>query len=955
MNQIVIRGAREHNLKGVDLEIPRGQLVVITGMSGSGKSSLAFDTIYAEGQRRYVESLSVYARQFMEQLARPDVDTIEGLSPAICIEQRPLARNPRSTVGTVTEIYDYLRLLYARVGQPHCHRCREPLVSQTVQEVVSQLFELPEGSRLSVLAPIVRAGRGGFGALFEQLRRDGYTRVNIDGEMLELASDLEIDPAAEHSVDVYVDRLILKARARSRLAESLELAMKLADGVAKVILADGNEQSRHEERLFSERLLCHRCGVSAPELTPRLFSFNSPDGACPKCAGLGSLYAFDESLIVPDPSRSLREGAIEPWRQRRASHYQQLLERLAEVYDFSLVRPFRELPRSVRDMLLHGTEEEIAFDSAGRGKRHRARRPFEGVFANLSRRMEEARKRRAEADSAADPERLEEDLEQFQRYMSSNPCPECKGKRLRAEARHVLIEGQSICDVGEMSVAQALEFLTRLQLQGLRREIAQKLLGEIHSRLSFLAGVGVDYLTIDRSTATLSGGEGQRVRLATQIGASLVGVLYVLDEPSIGLHQRDNERLLQTLRRLRDQGNSVLVVEHDEDTIRAADFVVDMGPGAGQHGGEVVACGTVDQIVATDSSLTGQYLGGKLSIPRPARRRGPSKAKLVLRGVSHNNLAQVDVELPLGRLVCVTGVSGSGKSSLVMDTLLPALRQRLHGAACKGGALRSIEGVNLLERVIAVDQTPLGRTPRSNAATYTGMLSFIRELFAGLPESRMRGFRAGRFSFNVKGGRCEACRGDGTRRIEMHFLPDIYVTCAVCGGSRYSDETLRIKYRGKSIADVLAMSVDQALDFFAAVPRVREKLLGLKDVGLGYLGLGQPANTLSGGEAQRVKLSRELGRRSIERTLYVLDEPTTGLHFADIQLLLQVLGRLVEAGSTVLVIEHHLDVIKCADHVIDLGPGGGAAGGQIVGAGTPEELVHLEQSATGQYLRRVLQ
>ena len=952
---IVIRGARENNLRSIDIDLPRGKLIVITGPSGSGKSSLAFDTIYAEGQRRYVESLSVYARQFLDRLGRPDVDTIEGLSPAISIEQRGLSRNPRSTVGTVTEIHDYLRLLFARVGEASCPSCGASLSRQSVPEMVARLCSLPARSRLGVLAPLVRGRKGAFADLFEQLRRDGYTRVRVDGEERELGDELVLDKQKKHEIDVYIDRLVVKDEARSRLAESLELALQLGDGLVRVLRLPerGAKDAEVEALLFSEQLACHPCGVDFPELTPRLFSFNNPQGACPACSGLGVLLEFDHELIVPDPRLSLREGAIAPWEQRNAAFHQQLLERVAAHYEFSLVTPFQELPARVREVLMQGSgEEEIDFFIDRGGREQRYRKAFEGVVPNLQRRLAELQRKRRE--SAGQDDTFDDVIDELERYLRRTPCPSCGGTRLRAEALAVKVGGRNVAEISALPVTQALSYARGLQLTGNRAEVARKLLAEIGGRLAFLEGVGVGYLSLDRAVSTLSGGEAQRVRLATQIGASLVGVLYILDEPSIGLHQRDNARLIATLQRLRDLGNTVLVVEHDEETMRAADHLVDLGPGAGVEGGRVVAQGTLEQILSHRESITGHYLSGRRRVEIPRERRGPSQKHLVLRGARTHNLRSVDLSLPLGRLVCVTGVSGSGKSSLVVDTLLPALRRQLHGAVA-GGAYDALEGVQYLEKVIAIDQSPIGRTPRSNPATYTGVHQLVRDLFAGLPEARMRGWKPGRFSFNVKGGRCEACKGDGKIRIEMHFLADMYVTCEVCGGRRYSEETLRVRYRGRDIAEVLALSIDEALDFLKNVPRVREKLDTLVSVGLGYLTLGQPANTLSGGEAQRIKLARELSRRAPESTLYVLDEPTTGLHFKDVELLLAVLQRLVDGGASVLVIEHDLDVIKCADHVIDLGPEGGDAGGQIIATGTPEEVAATESSYTGRYLAPVLE
>jgi excinuclease ABC subunit A len=948
VKSIVIKGARENNLKDVSLEIPRDRLVVITGLSGSGKSSLAFDTIYAEGQRRYVESLSPYVRQFLEQMGRPDVDSIDGLSPAISIEQRGLSKNPRSTVGTVTEIYDYLRLLYARVGRPHCPRCERSITSQSVQQMVDQLLRLPQGARFSVMAGVVRDRKGEFRKELESLRRDGFARVNINGEVLDLSEEIALDKNRRHTIEVYVDRLVLKTGIESRLTDSLELGLKLGGGQVKVALLEG------PDLLFSEKLACVECGLSFPDLSPRSFSFNNPRGACPGCSGLGVLMEFDEDRIVPHPELSLREGAIEPWEHRSSAYYQQVLDTLAAQFGFDLFVPYAELPASVKALLMRGSGDvDVEFSLDRGGDRHTYRRPFEGVIANLERRLGEQQRRRKEGGGTGELEAFDDIVEEFHRYMRERTCPECDGARLRAEARHVLLGGRPIHAVTRLGIAEALDFFGGLALEDREREIAGRVLQEISGRLSFLCSVGLEYLSLDRTSASLSGGEAQRVRLATQIGSSLMGVLYILDEPSIGLHQRDHARLLQTLLRLRDAGNTVLVVEHDEATIRAADFVVDLGPGAGTHGGEVVAAGTPDEIVACPRSLTGQYLSGTRRIEVPRNRRRASR-HLTVRGARQNNLKDIDVRFPLGVLTCVTGVSGSGKSTLVVDTLLPALRAELHGAKATPGTHRTVEGVRLLDKIIAIDQSPIGRTPRSNPATYAGVFAPVRELFASLPESKVRGYRAGRYSFNVKGGRCEACQGDGILRIAMHFLPDVFVQCEVCGGRRYNRETLQVAYKGSSIADVLAMTVDEASDLLGTVPTIRQKLEALRAVGLGYLALGQPANTLSGGEAQRLKLSKELARRATGSTLYILDEPTTGLHVADIQVLLGVLEELVEAGNTVVVIEHHLDVIKCADHVIDLGPEGGEHGGRVVATGTPEEVARVAESYTGQWLGGVL-
>ncbi|PLX79793.1 MAG: excinuclease ABC subunit UvrA [Desulfuromonas sp.] len=933
-DKIIIKGACEHNLKNIDIEIPRDQLVVITGVSGSGKSTLAFDTIYAEGQRRYVESLSAYARQFLEQMDKPDVESIEGLSPAISIEQKTTSKNPRSTVGTVTEIYDYLRLLFARVGRVHCYKCGKEISSQTVQQMVDRVMVWPEKSRLMVMAPIVRGRKGEYRKELKQLQADGFSRVRIDGEMYELSDPIELDKNKKHTIEIVVDRIIVKPGIESRLADSLETALGLAEGVVRVEIIDG------ESRLFSEQHACVECGVSYPEITPRMFSFNNPYGACEACSGLGTRMYFDIDLVVPNPDLSIREGAIAPWESRTGYWYQQILEALAEHYDFDLTTPFSQLPQEISKAILHGSgEEQVKFFFDQGDRRHFYHKKFEGVLPNLERRFRET-------DSDAVRENLE-------RYMNIMPCPSCNGARLRPESLHVKVGGKNMQEVVAQSIVLATDFFTELSLTEKEAEIGRRILKEIRERLSFLTHVGLDYLTLDRSSGTLSGGEGQRIRLATQVGSSLVGVLYILDEPSIGLHQRDNRRLLETLKRLRDLGNTVLVVEHDEETILEADHVIDMGPAAGMHGGEVVAEGTPEEIMKVPASLTGQYLGGELVIPLPEQRR-TAKNFLELKGASANNLKNVDVSIPLGVLTCVTGVSGSGKSTLIIDTLYKTLAQRLNRARDRAGKMDDIIGLEKLDKVIDIDQSPIGRTPRSNPATYTGVFSDIRELFAQLPEAKVRGYKAGRFSFNVKGGRCEACQGDGIIKIEMHFLPDVYVQCEVCKGARFNRETLEIKYKGKTIADVLDMTANQAAAFFTNIPKIHRKLETLRDVGLGYIKLGQSATTLSGGEAQRVKLAKELGKRATGQTIYILDEPTTGLHFADIRKLLDVLQRLVDTGNSVLIIEHNLDVIKTADHVIDLGPEGGDRGGEIVATGTPEEIARISRSHTGCYLRAYL-
>lgn len=932
---IAIKGAREHNLKDIDVTLPRDRLIVITGLSGSGKSSLAFDTIYAEGQRRYVESLSAYARQFLEQMDKPDVDSIEGLSPAISIEQKTTSKNPRSTVGTVTEIYDYLRLLFARVGTPHCYRCGRVIASQTVQQIVDQVLRLPESSRVQVLAPVVRGRKGEYRKEWEELRRQGFTRARVDGQIRELAEKIELDKMKNHTIEVVVDRLIIRPSIEKRLADSLETAMNLSDGIVMLDVGDG------EALVFSERFACIPCGISYPELSPRLFSFNSPHGACPECDGLGFKQHLDLDFIIPDRTKSLREGAVKLWDVQQSIYVAQMLEAVAAHYGCDLDLPFEQLSAQMQEILLHGSRgEKVRFFYEKGGKRHYYLQEFEGIVPYLERKY------------LADEEGSNgTDVES---YMSVKPCGRCQGARLRPESLAVKIADRSISEATAFSVKEALGFFDALQLTAQQRFIAERILKEIRERLTFLANVGLDYLTLDRPAATLSGGEGQRIRLATQIGSSLVGVLYILDEPSIGLHPRDNHRLLETLKRLRDMGNTVIVVEHDRDTILAGDFVVDLGPGAGVHGGHVVAQGTPEEVCQHDTSLTGQYLSGRLAIEVPPKRRRGNGKFLTITGASENNLRDVAVKIPLGVFTCITGVSGSGKSTLLIDIMYKALAQRLYRTLQRPGRYQDIQGVEHIDKVIDIDQSPIGRTPRSNPATYTGVFTDIRSLFAQVPEGRMRGYKPGRFSFNVKGGRCEACQGNGVLKIEMHFLPDLYVTCDVCKGKRFNRETLEIKYKGKSIAEVLEMTVDEALLFFANVPALREKLETLSDVGLGYIALGQAATTLSGGEAQRVKLAKELSRRSTGRTVYILDEPTTGLHFADIQQLLHVLNRLVDLGNSVLVIEHNLDVIKTADYIIDLGPEGGDAGGQLVASGTPEEVAQAPSSFTGQYLRPVL-
>jgi excinuclease ABC subunit A len=936
---IVVKNARQHNLKGIDLEIPRDKLVVITGLSGSGKSSLAFDTLYAEGQRRYVESLSAYARQFLEQMDKPDVDSIEGLSPAISIEQKTASKNPRSTVATITEIHDYLRILYARVGEPFCPDCDLPISAQSPQEIVDQLLSRPEKTRLTLLAPLIEGRKGTHKEVFDRLSRDGFVRARVNGLIVDLAEDVSLDKKKKHTIEAVVDRLVVSDKIGRRLTDSVELALRLAEGTIRVVIQEPDREP--EEILFSEVLGCPNCGFSLPELTPQMFSFNNPQGACPACDGLGTRLFLDPDLIVPDKDKSLMHGAIEPWSKRQSEFFLQTLEALARHYRFDLFHPWHKLPAKVRHAVLYGSgDEAIRFVYEGEGHFHNRVRPFEGVIPNLMRRYH---------DTGSPVIR-----EEIERFMSLVPCEECGGARLRKTSLAVKVGGLNLAQVAAFTIRRADAFFEGLKFDKRRTEIARRVLKEIRERISFLMDVGLDYLTLDRSSATLSGGEGQRIRLATQIGSRLVGVLYILDEPSIGLHQRDNRRLLATLVSLRDLGNTVLVVEHDAETILTADHVIDMGPGAGRMGGQVVFNGTPAQLKKDQKSLTGAYLSGRKAIPVPAQRRRPGNGHLIIEGAVQNNLQDLTVKFPLGVLTVVTGVSGSGKSSLVIDTLQKALAQHLYRAKDRPGQYKKIRGLGKIDKVVDIDQTPIGRTPRSNPATYTGLFTPIRDLFSQTPESRMRGYKPGRFSFNVRGGRCPDCEGDGIIRIEMHFLPDVYVKCETCGGKRYNRDTLEIKYKGATIADVLDMTVNQAGEFFGAVPVLRRKLQTLIDVGLGYVKLGQSATTLSGGEAQRIKLSRELSKRDTGRTLYVLDEPTTGLHFDDINRLLSVLDRLVTAGNTVVVIEHNLDVVKCADHIIDLGPEGGDGGGRIVAEGTPEEVARVKTSHTGRYLAAVL-
>ncbi|ALZ17281.1 excinuclease ABC subunit UvrA [Pseudomonas aeruginosa] len=941
MDKILIRGARTHNLKNVDLTLPRDKLIVITGLSGSGKSSLAFDTLYAEGQRRYVESLSAYARQFLSMMEKPDVDTIEGLSPAISIEQKSTSHNPRSTVGTITEIYDYLRLLYARVGTPRCPDHDIPLEAQTVSQMVDQVLALPEGSKLMLLAPVIRERKGEHLAVFDEMRAQGFVRARVDGKLYELDEVPKLDKQKKHSIDVVVDRFKVRADLQQRLAESFETALSLADGIALVAPMDEDEDV--EEIIFSARFACPVCGHSISELEPKLFSFNNPAGACPTCDGLGVKQFFDARRVV-NGELTLAEGAIRGW-DRRNVYYFQMLGSLAQHYGFSLEEPFDELGAEHQKVVLYGSgRENVDFRYLNdRGDIVKRSHPFEGILPNLERRYRET-------ESAT----VREELAKF---LSTQPCPDCHGTRLRREARHVWVGDRTLPAITAMPVGEACEYAAGLSLTGRRGEIAAKILKEIRDRLQFLVNVGLDYLTLDRSADTLSGGEAQRIRLASQIGAGLVGVMYILDEPSIGLHQRDNERLLATLTHLRNLGNTVIVVEHDEDAIRLADYVVDIGPGAGVHGGQVVAEGTPDQVMNHPDSLTGKYLSGRKKIAVPAKRTPRDKKKLLkLKGARGNNLQNVNLEIPVGLFTCITGVSGSGKSTLINNTLFPITATALNGATTLEVApYDSFDGLQHLDKVVDIDQSPIGRTPRSNPATYTGLFTPIRELFSGVPEARSRGYGPGRFSFNVKGGRCEACQGDGVIKVEMHFLPDIYVPCDVCKGKRYNRETLEIRYKGKSIHEVLEMTIEEAREFFDAVPALARKLQTLMDVGLSYIKLGQSATTLSGGEAQRVKLSRELSKRDTGKTLYILDEPTTGLHFADIQQLLDVLHRLRDHGNTVVVIEHNLDVIKTADWLVDLGPEGGSKGGQIIANGTPEQVAEMSQSHTGHFLKPLLE
>ncbi len=935
-DEIVVSGAREHNLKDLHLRLPRHSLTVITGLSGSGKSSLAFDTIYAEGQRRYVESLSAYARQFLGQMDKPDVDSIEGLSPAISIDQKTTSRNPRSTVGTVTEIYDYLRLLWARIGHPHCYNCGRPIAAQSAEQIVDQVMMLDEGTRFMVLAPVIRGRKGEYGKLFEELRAEGFTRVKVDGALRRLEEEIVLDKKFKHDISVVVDRLVMRSDLRKRLADSVETAVSLAEGIIDVEDVDGGDLTT-----YSERFACLHCGTSMPELEPRMFSFNSPHGACPRCTGLGSQMEIDPELIVPDPSLSLGEGAILPWSTSASNYYEQMTQAIAEKWEIDMETPWEELDEQVRDTFLYGTNGERIYVSYRNryGRRRSYMTRFEGIVNNLERRYRET-------DSDYSREKIEE-------YMSVRPCPECRGARLRPESLAVKVGGLSVYELTSMSARRSIEWFAELDLSDTERAIARLILREIDERLRFLDNVGVGYLSLERAASTLSGGEAQRIRLATQIGSSLVGVLYILDEPSIGLHQRDNARLISTLERLRDLGNTVIVVEHDEGTMRAADHLIDLGPGAGEHGGELVAQGTPGEVMAVPESATGQFLSGARAIPLPRRRRRPS-GYVEIEGASQHNLRNVNVKVPLGTFCAVTGVSGSGKSTLVNEVLYKAVANRLHRAKQRPGAHRRISGLDEVDKIINIDQSPIGRTPRSNPATYIGLFDHIRDLFSRTQEARARGYKPGRFSFNVKGGRCEVCRGDGQIKIEMHFLPDVYVPCEQCHGKRYNRETLEVRFKGRTVADVLDMTVEVALDFFQHIPKIKRKLQALHDVGLDYIRLGQPATTLSGGEAQRVKLASELSKVATGRTLYILDEPTTGLHFADVQRLLEMLDRLVDQGNTVVVIEHNLDVIKTADRIIDLGPEGGEEGGQIVATGTPEQVAAKPGSYTGRFLAEIV-
>ncbi len=939
-DNIVIKGAREHNLKNLDITIPRDKFVVITGISGSGKSSLAFDTIYAEGQRRYVESLSAYARQFLGQMKKPEVDYIEGLSPAISIDQKTTKTNPRSTVGTATEIYDYLRLLYARIGQPHCYKCGKPISQQTSGQIVGSIYKEEEGTKIQILAPVVKDRKGEHQKIFEDLKRRGFVRVRVDGEVLSLDENIELDKNRKHTVDVVVDRLVIRYDVdfKRRLADSVETALELGEGLIIVLL---EKNSQINEKIFSEHFACPDCDINFEEISPRSFSFNSPHGACPECNGLGSKMEMDTDLVVPDKTLSLNEGAILPWSKskKKDNYYYQMLKAIAEHYGFSMDTPFQDLPQKYQNIILYGSSERIEFAFRRRNRMHHVKRKFEGVIKRMERLFMDTKSNYMRGYMG--------------QFMSDRKCPECNGSRLRPESRSVTVGDKPISEIVAMPIKESKKFFEELELSAMEHFIAREVLKEINERLSFLVDVGLDYITMDRSSGTLSGGEAQRIRLATQIGSGLVGVLYILDEPSIGLHQRDNQRLIETLKRLRDIGNTLIIVEHDEETILSADHVIDIGPGAGEHGGRVIAEGTPLEIMDNPESITGSYLSKNETIEIPKERNTPNGKFITVKGAKQNNLKNIDVNIPLGVFTCVTGVSGSGKSTLINDVLYKGLYGEFNRKHVNAGKHEEILGTSNIDKVIIIDQSPIGRTPRSNPATYTGVFTYIREIFSQSISAKKRGYKPGRFSFNVKGGRCEACNGDGIIKIEMHFLADVYVPCEICRGKRYNKETLDIRYKGKNIADVLNMTVEEALHFFRNVPRIQKKLKTLDDVGLGYIKLGQPATTLSGGEAQRVKLSKELSRQSTGRTLYILDEPTTGLHFADIKKLLQVLRRLTDSGNTVLVIEHNLDVIKTADYILDLGPEGGDEGGLIVAEGTPEEVA-LSDSYTGKFLKEIL-
>ena len=934
-DQLIVKGARQHNLKNIDISLPRDSFNVITGLSGSGKSSLAFDTIYAEGQRRYVESLSAYARQFLGQMDKPDVDYIEGLSPAISIDQKTTSRNPRSTVGTVTEIYDYLRLLFARVGHAHCPQCGKPISQQTIQQMTDDVMTFPEGAKILVIAPMIRGKKGEHKSVFDQLRKEGFSRVRVDGVVRTLDEDIDLQKTKKHDIDVVVDRLVVKEGIESRLTDSMETAAKWGEGLVLVAEIDG------PEHMYSQHFACPDCHISLPKIEPRMFSFNSPFGACPACAGIGSTMEVDEDMVIPDGSISFANGAVVALSNNPNAWFMRQLEGLLRQNGYSLNNSFDELPKKLQEEIMHGSQEKVSFDYENmRGEVKTFHTEYEGILPMVKRRHSEA---------STDAMR-----EEFEKFMSIKPCTTCHGARLKPEVLAITVGGKNIEEVTDMTIKEAAQFFSSLSLSQRELVIGEQILKEIKARLGFLNNVGLDYLTMSRAAGTLSGGEAQRIRLATQIGSGLVGVLYILDEPSIGLHQRDNDRLIETLKGLRDLGNTLLVVEHDEDTMRAADFLVDIGPGAGEHGGQVIAAGPVPEVMANPKSITGQYLAGKKFIALPEKRRKPGKAAIEVRGAKENNLQNINVKFPIGLFNVVTGVSGSGKSTLINEILYKGLSNKLYRTYHRVGKHKEIRGMDYVDKVINIDQSPIGRTPRSNPATYTGVFDAIRELYSQTPEAKMRGYKQGRFSFNVKGGRCEACRGDGIIKIEMHFLPDVYVPCEVCKGARYNRETLEVKYKGKSIADVLDMTVDDAVDFFAAIPKIHRKMITLQEVGLGYIRLGQPATTLSGGEAQRVKLATELARRSTGKTMYILDEPTTGLHAEDIRKLLLVLQKLVDAGDTVVVIEHNLDVIKTADYIIDLGPEGGSGGGTIIAKGTPEEVAKVKESYTGRFLEPVL-